>query len=173
MLWLGIVGFFLPFMIGGTLTIVSIKFGLPGLVLQVGIILTFVFIAIMGAARQWEKKQRAQVVLGIASSITQPTRISSSARSIGLRPVVFTRTLSELITYQVIDVEIYPIYDAFGPPGIPPTDMPADHYGFTEVVMHSSGWATPIRWIGIFGTVLSIIVSALYLIQFILTFFGH
>jgi hypothetical protein len=174
MIYLSVLGFFLPFMFGGVLIpLLYFEYGLSALIIPIGLILIFVFIAVMMAARQYEKKDRAQLVLGIASHVTEATRISSAARSVGLRHVAFVRTLSELIMHDVVDLQIYPAYDAFGPPGMPPREVPPDPVQDSGYMMgYSTGWPTALRWVGIVGTILSLLVSAIYLGQFIMQILG-
>lgn len=174
MMWLGIMGFFMPFMFGGVLIpLLYFEYGLSALIIPLGLILLFVFIAVMMAARQYEKKQRAQLVLGIAAHATRPMRISTAARAVGLGPVTFTRMLSELIMFQVIDLEIFPAFDAFGPKGVDPeVPLPDSQLETGYLMMEGTGWLAALRWIGILGTILSFIVSVVYLSQFILQFLG-
>jgi hypothetical protein len=174
MIYLSVLGFFMPFMFGGVLIpLLYFEFGLSALIFPLGLILIFVFIAVMMAARQYEKKDRAQLILGIVSHVTEPTRISSAARSVGLRHVAFVRVLSELIMHDVVDLQIYPAYDAFGPPGMSPKEVPPDPVQDSGYMMgYSTGWPTTLRWVGIVGTILSILVSAIYLGQFLIQLLG-
>jgi len=166
MLWLGGVGFFASFMIGGVLTVLTIELGLPGLIVQVGVILILVFIALVGASNQYAKKHRAKVVLGIAANVSRPTSIVETARMVGLRPTTFMRTLSELVTHQIIDLKFFPEVNAFGPPGSNPQDFqPSTHPAGGAFPGSTSNWATLLRWIGIIGTILSFIATLAYLIQ--------
>ena len=64
MMWLAGVGFFATFMIGFSMLPFILDFGINGLLVWVGVVLTLIFIAVIGAARQYEKKHRARVVLG-------------------------------------------------------------------------------------------------------------
>lgn len=166
MLWLGGVGFFASFMIGGTLTILTVELGLPGLLVQVGVILILVFIALVGASNQYAKKHRAKVVLGIAASVSRPTSIAETARMVGLRPTTFMRTLSELVMHQVIDLKFFPEINAFGPPGSNPQDLQPSTYPSGGTFPGSaSNWATLLRWFSIIATILSLIATLTYLIQ--------
>lgn len=166
MLWLGGVGFFASFMIGGTLTILTVELGLPGLLVQVGVILILVFIALVGASNQYAKKHRAKVVLGIAASVSRPTSITETARMVGLRPTTFMRTLSELVMHQVIDLKFFPEINAFGPPGSNPQDLQLSTYPTGGTFPGSaSNWATLLRWFSIIATILSLIATLTYLIQ--------
>jgi len=166
MLWLGGVGFFASFMIGGTLTILTVELGLPGLLVQVGVILILVFIALVGASNQYAKKHRAKVVLGIAASVSRPTSITETARMVGLRPTTFMRTLSELVMHQVIDLKFFPEINAFGPPGSNPQDLQLSTYPTGRTFPGSaSNWATLLRWFSIIATILSLIATLTYLIQ--------
>jgi hypothetical protein len=166
MLWLGGVGFFASFMIGGVLTVFTIELGLPGLLVQVGVILILVFIALVGASNQYAKKHRAKVVLGIAANVSRPTSIVETARMVGLRPITFMRTLSELVSHQIIDLKFFPEVNAFGPPGSNPEDLRPTAYPAGGAFPGSaSNWATLLRWISIIATILSFIATLAYLIQ--------
>jgi hypothetical protein len=166
MLWLGGVGFFASFMIGGTLTVLTVELGLPGLLIQVGVILILVFIALVGASNQYAKKHRAKVVLGIAANVSRPTSIVETARMVGLRPTTFMRTLSELVSHQIIGLTFFPEVNAFGPPGSNPQDLPPSAYPAGGASPGSaSNWATLLRWISIIATILSLIATLTYLIR--------
>jgi hypothetical protein len=173
MLWLGGVGFFASFMIGGILTILTIELGLPGLLVQVGVILILVFIALVGASNQYAKKHRAKVVLGIAAKVSRPTSIVETARMVGLRPTGFMRILSELVTHQIIDLKFFPEVNAFGPPGSNPEDFQPSAYPAGGAFPGSaSNWATLLRWISIIATILSFVATLGYLFQVFLPLLG-
>lgn len=165
-LWLGGVGFFASFMIGGTLTILTVELGLPGLIVQVGVILILVFIAMVGASNQYAKKHRAKVVLGIAANVSRPTGIVETARMVGVRPTTFMRILAELVSHQIIDLRFFPEVNAFGPPGSNPQDFQPSAYPTGGAFPGSaSNWATLLRWVSIIATILSLIATLAYLIQ--------
>ena len=173
MLWLGCVGFFASFMIGGILTILTVELGLPGLIVQVGVILILVFIAVVGASNQYAKKHRAKVVLGIAANVSKPTGIVETARMVGLRPTTFMRVLSELVSHQIIDLRFFPEVNAFGPPGSNLQDYQPSTYAAGGAFPGSaSNWATLLRWIGVVATILSFIATLTYLIQVFLPLLG-
>jgi hypothetical protein len=173
MLWLGGVGFFASFMIGGTLTVLTIEWGLPGLLVQVGVILILISIAVAGASYQYERKHRAKVVLGIAASVAKPTGIPETARMVGMRPTTFMRTLSELVSHQVIELQFFPEINAFGPPGSNPKDFQPSAYATGGAFpVSASNWATLLRWIGIVATILSLIATLTYLLQVFLPLLG-
>ncbi len=171
MLWFGIVGFFIPFMLAVPVIMIAMDFGILGFFIGIGILLIPVFISIIGAAHQLGLKHQAELVLGLVSNISKPMSILRAAQILGMRPVTFTRILSELNMHGVVELEIYPEVGAFGPLGQQPQDPPNEGYSLSEIQLYSgSPWTRVLRWIGIIGTIVSTFLAAYNLLQLLLPF---
>ncbi len=121
------------------------------------------------AASQWNEVGKLRIVAGFVTSVTQPTRITTASNLLSLKKSDFVRSLTKLITRGVIEIDIFPAVDSFGPKGTKrPKSVPKD-YQPTSITSASSHQriTTSLQWIGLAGTIIAIIYHVIGLIRFL------
>ncbi|MFX0168812.1 MAG: hypothetical protein ACFE89_05555 [Candidatus Hodarchaeota archaeon] len=165
-------GYLIVIGVGVAITIISmIAFGflLAFNVPWFSVPLIFVFLGVWIAASQWNELRRLRIVAGFVSSITRLTRITSTALMLNLKKYDFVHNLSKLITRGVIEVDIFPEVDAFGPKGIKHPESVPEAYQPEDATRISSHqrFATSLQWIGLLGTVIAIIYHFIGLLRYL------
>ncbi len=129
----------------------------------------FVFLGMWIAAGQWNEVGKVRIVAGFVVSVTHPTRITTASNLLNLKKFDFVRSLTKLITRGAVEVDIFPEVDAFGPKGTKrPKSVPKDYQ--PETITQSTSHqriTTSLQWIGLIGTIISIIYHVVGLIRFI------
>ena len=130
--------------------------------------LIFVFLGTWIAARQWNELGTLRVVAGFVSSITHPTRITTSANLLNMKKHTFVHSLTKLITRGVVEIDIFPEVDAFGPKGGKrPKSIPKDYQPKTPgPITTRHQLTTSLQWIGLIGTIIAIIYHIYGLLRY-------
>jgi hypothetical protein len=131
--------------------------------------LIFVFLGLWIAATQWNELVKLRIVAGFVSSITHPTRITTAANLLNLRKHTFVHLLTKLITRGVVQIDIFPEVDTFGPKGCQrPTSVPKDYESKTAGPLTSPNQVlTGLQWIGLIGTIISITYHIIGLLRYL------
>ncbi|MDO8123785.1 MAG: hypothetical protein Q6364_05335 [Candidatus Hermodarchaeota archaeon] len=131
--------------------------------------LIFVFLGMWIAASQWNELGKGRIVAGFVASITRPTRITTAANLLNMKRYDFIHSLSKIITRAVVEVEIYPEVDAFGPKGVKrPKSAPKDYQPSPVTTLNPYQRLTTIlQWIGLVGTIIAIIYHILGLLRYL------
>lgn len=131
--------------------------------------LIFVFMGIWIAARQWNELITLRVVAGFIASITQLTSIAAAANLLGLKKQNFIHSLTKLTTRGVVETVIFPEIDAFGPKGTKRTEsLPKDlQPEAVTPVATTPGFSTILTWIGLIGTIISLIYHIFGLMHYL------
>jgi hypothetical protein len=131
--------------------------------------LIFVFLGLWIAASQWNELGRLRIVAGFVASITHPTRISTAASLLNMKKHVFVHSLTKLITRGVVQIDIFPEVDAFGPKGCKrPKSVPKDYQPKTVTPLISpQRLLTGLQWIGLIGTIIAIVYHIIGLLRYL------
>ena len=131
--------------------------------------LIFVFLGMWIAANQWNELSKCRIAAGFVSSITRPTRITTASNLLNMKRHDFIHSLSKIITRGVVEVEIYPEVDAFGPKGVKrPESTPKDYQSSPVTTFNPYQRLTTIlQWIGLVGTIIAIIYHILGLVRYL------
>lgn len=129
--------------------------------------LIFVFLGTWIAARQWGELVTLRIVTGFVSSITHPTRITTTANLLNMKKHTFVHSLTKLITRGVVEIDFFPEVDAFGPKGCKrPKSIPKDYDPKTVTPLTSPQHImTGLQWIGLIGTIIAIIYHIMGLLR--------
>ncbi|MFX1562709.1 MAG: hypothetical protein ACFFDP_05330 [Promethearchaeota archaeon] len=165
-------GYTLVIGIGVTITIAGIiAFGVLFALgfLWFTIPLIFVFLGLWIAASQWNELGKLRIVAGFAASITHPTHITDAANLLNMKKHAFIYLLTKLITRGVVQIDIFPEVDAFGPRGCKrPESVPKDYQSQTVTPLASpQRLLTGLQWIGLIGTIIAIIYHIIGLLRYI------
>ena len=129
--------------------------------------LIFVFLGIWIAARQWGELGTFRIVAGFVASIKEPTDITMASNMLGMRKQTFVHSLSKLITRGVVKAVFFPEFDAFGPKGSKLKSVPKEYQTTPAApVMTAQRFATILTWIGLIGTIVSLIYHILGLMNY-------
>jgi hypothetical protein len=131
--------------------------------------LIFVFLGIWIAASQWNEVGKLRVIAGFAASVTLPTQITAASNLLSLKKFDFVRGLTKLITRGVIEIDIFPEVDTFGPRGMKLSEsVPKDYQPvpITPTPSHQR-ITSSLQWIGVIGTIIAIIYHIVGLIRFL------
>ena len=137
--------------------------GFPGFSVPI----IFLFIGMWIAASQWNELGKMKIVAGFVAAVTYPTRISTASNLLKMKTHTFIHCVTKLITRGVIEIDIFPEVDAFGPKGSKrPESLPKDHRprAFTPISPYQR-ITTIIQWIGLIGTLIAIIYHILALFR--------
>ncbi len=131
--------------------------------------LIFVFLGIWIATSQWNEVGKLRIVAGFVASVTHPTRITTASTLLSLKKFDFVRCLTKLITRGVIEIDIFPEVDSFGPKGTKrPKSIPKDYQPDPIISTFShQRITTSLQWIGLIGTIIAIIYHIIGLIRFL------
>ncbi|MFX1577050.1 MAG: hypothetical protein ACFFCF_07730 [Promethearchaeota archaeon] len=165
-------GYTLTISIGVAITIAGlIAFGV---LLLVGIpwftiSLIFVFLGMWLSTSQWNELIRLRIVTGFVASITHPTRITTAANLLNMKKHTFVHSLTKLITRGVVEINIFPEVDAFGPIGCKrPNSIPQDYQPITTTPLTSHQLITRIlQWIGLIGTIIALVYHIIGLLRYL------
>ena len=131
--------------------------------------LILVFLGTWIATRQWSELVTLRIVTGFVSSITHPTRITTTSTLLNMRKHTFVHSLTKLITRSVVEIDIFPEVDAFGPRGCKrPKSIPKDYQPDTvRPVTSPLRIMTGLQWIGLIGTIIAIIYHIFGLLRYL------
>lgn len=131
--------------------------------------LIFVFLGMWIAANQWNELSKCRIAAGFVASITRPTRITTAANLLNMKRHDFIHSLSKIITRGVVEIEIYPEVDAFGPKGVKrPKSAPKDYQPSPVTTINPYQRLTTIlQWIGLVGTLIAIIYHIIGLLRYL------
>jgi hypothetical protein len=131
--------------------------------------LIFVFLGTWIAARQWSELVTLRIVSGFVSSITHPTRITTTSNLLNMKKHSFVHSLTKLITRGVVEIDIFPEVDAFGPKGCKrPKSIPKDYQPDTVTPLTSPiRIMSSLQWIGLIGTIIAIIYHIFGLLRYL------
>jgi hypothetical protein len=131
--------------------------------------LIFMFLGMWIAASQWNELGKNRIVAGFVASITRPTRITTAANLLNMKRPDFIHSLSKIIIRGVVEVEIYPEVDAFGPKGVKrPKSAPKDYQPSpVTTISPYQRLTTILQWIGLVGTLIAIIYHILGLLRYL------
>ena len=131
--------------------------------------LIFVFLGLWIAASQWNELGKLRIVAGFVASITHPTSITTAANLLNLKKHAFVYLLTKLITRGVVQIDIFPEVDAFGPKGCErPKSVPKDYSPHPVRSLTSPHrLLTGIQWIGLIGTIIAIIYHVIGLLRYL------
>ena len=131
--------------------------------------LIFVFLGLWIAASQWNELGKLRIVAGFAASITHPTHITTAANLLNMQKHTFVHSLTKLITRGVVQIDIFPEVDAFGPKGSErPKSVPKYYPPKTVGPLTSPHRVlSGLQWIGLIGTIIAIIYHIIGLLRFL------
>jgi hypothetical protein len=131
--------------------------------------LIFVFLGMWMAASYWNELGKLRIIAGFVASITRPTRITTASNLLNLKRHDFIQSLSKLITRGVVEIEIYPEVDAFGPKGVKrPKSIPKDYQPApVKTINPYHRFTTMLQWIGLIGTIIAIIYHIIGLLRYL------
>jgi hypothetical protein len=131
--------------------------------------LIFVFLGLWIAASQWNELGKLRIVAGFVASITHPTRITTAANLLNLKRHTFIYLLTKLITRGVVQIDIFPEVDTFGPKGCQrPKAVPKEYQPKTAGPLTSPHRVlTSLQWIGLIGTVIAIVYYIFGLLRYL------
>ncbi|MFW9886758.1 MAG: hypothetical protein ACFFER_01160 [Candidatus Thorarchaeota archaeon] len=136
-----------------------------------------VFFLFVGSL-QIRRIMNLRLVYGLVTSISEPTSMVNAASVVGLKVDVFSRHLINLIASEVVDLEIFPEVDAFGPPGKKPPSGGLLSTSVSENAVRQIAYevnrSTRIRWyallVQVLGTTITIVIAVFgFLSQFLFT----
>ena len=130
--------------------------------------LIFVFLGLWIAASQWNELIKLRIAAGFVASITHPTRITTAANLLNMKNHAFIYLLTKLITRGVVQTDIFPEVDAFGPKGCQrPESVPKDYQPPTGgLLAPPHRFLSGIQWIGLIGTLIAIIYHIIGLLHY-------
>ncbi len=131
--------------------------------------LIFVFLGLWIAASQWNELGKLRIVAGFVASITHSTRITTAADLLNMQKHAFVHSLTKLITRGVVQIDIFPEVDAFGPKGCKrPKSVPKDYPPQPATPLKSpQRLLTALQWIGLIGTIIAIIYHIIGLLRYL------
>jgi hypothetical protein len=130
--------------------------------------LIFVFLGLWIAGSQWNELVKLRIVAGFVASITHPTRITTAANLLNLRTHAFIHLFTKLITRGVVEIDIFPEVDAFGPKGCQrPESVPKEYQPSTGGPLPPPRFPTSIQWIGLIGTLIAITYHIIGLLRYL------
>jgi hypothetical protein len=145
-----------------------------GVLLVLGVLwftvpLIFVFLGLWIAASQWNELGKLRIVAGFVASITHPTHITTAASLLNMKKHAFLHSLTKLITRGVVQIDIFPEVDAFGPKGCKrPKSMPKDYPPQAVTPLTSPHrLLTGLQWIGLIGTIIAIVYHIFGLLRYL------
>ena len=131
--------------------------------------LIFVFLGLWIAGSQWNELVKLRIVAGFVASITHPTRITTVATLLNVKNHAFIYLLTKLVTRGVVQIDIFPEVDAFGPKGCErPESVPKDYQPPTGgPLTPPHRFPTSLQWIGLIGTLIAIIYHIIGLLRYL------
>ena len=131
--------------------------------------LIFVFLGLWITASQWNELGKLRIVAGFVASITHPTSITTATNLLNLKKHAFVYLLTKLITRGVVQTDIFPEVDAFGPKGCERPKSVLKDYSPQPVRPLTSPYRllTGIQWIGLIGTIIAIIYHIIGLLRYL------
>ncbi len=129
----------------------------------------FVSLGTWIAARQWSELVKLRITAGFVSSITHPTRLTTASNLLKMKKHTFVHLLTKLVTRGVVEIDIFPEVDAFGPKGCKrPESVPKDFQHDTGTPLTSPhSIMTGLQWIGFIGTIIAIVYHIFGLLRYL------
>jgi hypothetical protein len=131
--------------------------------------LILVFLGTWIAARQWSELVTQRIVAGFVGSINHPTRITSTSKLLNMKTHTFVHSITKLITRGVVEIDIFPEVDTFGPKGCKrPNSIPKDYQPDKVSPLASPHrLMSGLQWIGLIGTIIAIIYHIIGLLRYL------